>query len=308
LFVEGSTLPHRFTDFTKVKVTRGSEIPVKSSTNDKWDVEVQCMCVLPSTNICIGDFHNKSLRIIDQKSEILSKVTLSDIPNDICRLSHEKVAFILSEVSEIQTASVSGDRIILQERTALKMKNETGKCYALTFYNNNFFLGSGNGLVVKVNRDGEEILSTQTNSELFRRPYNIKVANAEIYVADYGTHIITRLNEMLEVLQKFEYPGNDGPHMIMFVGGEQFLVNGSRPDREWYKLQVFETTTGIFKELLEKDQEYLDTDAFKNSNQLFGYCPRLGKVYLSRKPSDLGSHDDTIQEYVFTLNDGSNYY
>jgi len=296
LSVEGSTLPHRFTDFKKVKLTRGSEIPLKPSTNDKWDIDVSCMCVLPSTNILVGEKHNTSLRIIDQTSEVMSIIRLPEAPTSICTLSLDRVAVILLNLSMIQTASVASDRIILQENIPLK-KKATTIYIGLRFLNNNFVLGTTDGRVVKVNRDGIEILSTQHKTTLFKNPYNIEVANADIYVADYGTHTITRMNEMLEVLQTFEYPGHIGPFGIMFVGGEQILVRGARPDRPWSRMQVLETTKGTFKELFNVGHgAYGGYDS-----TIWSYCPRLGKLYIVKRSYnlDMDSYNETIVEYVY---------
>jgi len=295
LFVEGSTLPHRFTDFTKVKLTRGSEIPLKPSTNDKWDIEVTCICVLPSTNILVGENYNTSLRIIDQTSEIISIIGLPCAPHSICTLSLDRVAFILPFMPMIQIASVAGDRIILQENIPLKMKKT--RYSGLRLLNNNFVLGTSDGRVVKVNRDGIEILSTQNKTTLFKNPVNIEVANADIYVADYGTHTITCMNEMLEVLQTFKYPGHIGPFVIMFVGGEQILVRGARPDRPWSMLQVLETTKGTFKELFNVSHGAKEGHNFP----YWSYCPRLGKLYMVKRSYNLemDSYNETIVEYVY---------
>ena len=95
------------TDFTKVKLTKQSDINVKSPT-DKCDCYITDLAVLPSDLLLLADRYNKSVKLADPTSgQLLDQLLLPGQPHGLCLLPGDRAAVTIPDKSTIQTIAVT---------------------------------------------------------------------------------------------------------------------------------------------------------------------------------------------------------
>jgi len=236
--------------------------------------------LLPSCNLLIADWSNRSLMVIDALTGgLLSHVQLPGQPDRLCLLPGNRAAVSLPDNKMIQTIDVSADQLKL-----LDSVNVEGVCVGLAYLNNYFIVGFiDKQCVASINIEGKRLKSVSkdnTGKQLFIYPNNIcatkEKSPSSIYVSDSGTHTITRLSEDLDVLQTFKFPTEGWPGGLTTAGGEQLLVRQSGY-KVGNRLWVLDTSTGEFMEL---SVGLLGTRTVRSSVACVAFCPRLGRVYV----------------------------
>jgi len=261
------------TDFTKIKLKEDSTMSVKI-LSDQWDIHISCIGVLPNAILLVGDQFHKTLKAVDVKTKrVLSTIQLSAAAMQICPLPNNQVA--VSVDNNIVIITWTDNQLGIERNITME-----ANCFGLAFFEENFVVGTITGKVLLTDTNGQ-ILSYTTNdgNHMFKNPDSICVITTDVtlrvYVSDSFTNIITMLSKDLKVMQTFKYPWQYGPYDIVAVSKSQILVKGSRPDREWSCIQVFDTNTSEFTELGNTD---MNTPRVTDFTHL-AYCPCLGNVY-----------------------------
>ena len=298
--ISSDALPlQAFTDLNKVRLTRTMSV----APADTRHCRVDDMAVLPSSNLLVADGWNQSLKVMDMETgNLLSNVQLPAGPYSLCLLPGDRAAVSLpaKRVTMIQIIEVPSDQLYLLDSVYVQ-----GDCRGLAFMNNTFIVGlSDQQCVASINIDGKHLKSISkdnTGNKLFKYPWNICITTEmygpSIYVSDCGTHTISGLSELLEVLQTFTVPyqyipnimtqhrphnltqfrqhnqTHYGPYGLAAAGGGQLLVRGW--DRDSTRLWVLDTSTGVFTERLEGR-----ANGFWYGERV-AFCPRLGRVYVN---------------------------
>jgi len=272
------------------------DVDVKAPTDtDRCDVAD--MVVLPSSNLLVADFKNKSVKVVDvQTGCLLSHLHLPGYPYSLCLLPGDRAAVSLPFMRNIHIINVSTDQINL-----LKIVDVEVNCFGLAYMNDTFVVGCSapQSAVALINIEGNVLKSVSKDNAgntLFSYPTCIPVtteSNApSIYVSDWRTRTITRLSEELKVLQTFQYPTQPGtngmnPAGMVPAGAGQLLVRGCGRDNP--RLWVLDTNTGESKELLGLGYMHMEGDY--NVSARVAFCPRLGRVYINTRYSAYGKSD-----------------
>jgi len=236
------------TDFTKVKLTRQSDIYVMSYTQS---CRITDLVVLPGDLLLLVDRRNQTVKLADPASgQLLDQLQLPGEPWGLCLLPGDRAAVTIPDKSTIQTISIANKKQVLQDVITIY-----GKCYGINYVNDYFVVGFNYpakvALIQTTGKIYKSISKDSQNKALFRNPEYICVTTENtsnvIYVSDYVTRTITRLSEKLQVLQSFTDTELSYPRGMASVGGGQLLVvDGGLPST----LSVLDVTTGKFTPLL----------------------------------------------------------
>jgi len=94
-------------------------------------------------------------------------------------------------------------------------------------YNNNLVFAYDPPGVKMISKDGaviHKLDNTTAGREVFKSPRWVATTLDSIYVTDFGTHTITRLDASLTIVQTFSGPMIKNPHGIMSLNRDQLLV------------------------------------------------------------------------------------
>jgi len=259
--------PH--TDFTKVTLTRHSNIDVEFPTN-KRGCYITNLAVLPGNLLLLTDRDNQSVKLVDPTSgQLLDQLQLHSTPWGLCLLPGDRAAVTIPDKSTIQTIAVTHKKLALQNGIQIE-----GQCSAIDYINDYFVVAFSNpAQVALIDTKGKiykiRISKGFLRKTLFKYPDHICVTTETtgkvIYVSDNGTKTITRLSEELQVLQSFTDPALVNPHGLASVGGGQLLVVNWG---DLSTLSVLDVTTGQFTSLLGREEELSYTGCVAVSHTL----------------------------------------
>jgi len=212
------------------------------------------------------------------KGEVVSEVQLQGYPYRAC-------------LTDRNTAAVRvGDRRIqmikVKDKTLTKGRELTvsGSIYGLT--------SSRNSLVVSycsqpwleaISMDGKVLHQfDKLKSQQFKSPYFMcTTPGGSVFISDYGTNAITKVDEQLNLLQTFTSPLLQEPRGITAVTEDQILVCSYSNN----SIVLLQPSTNTMSTLLGED------DGIEDPYSLT-YCPDHKKVYVA--PS---SYTATIKVY-----------
>jgi len=121
------------TDFTKVKLTRQSDINVESPT-DTRGCYITDLAVLPGDLLLLTDYNNKSVKLADPASgQLLDHLQLPGKPHGLCLLPGDRAAVTIPGESTIHTILVTNKKLTLQDKIQLQEL-----CFGIDFINDYF--------------------------------------------------------------------------------------------------------------------------------------------------------------------------
>ena len=113
-------------------------------------------------------------------------------------------------------------------------------------------------------------------SQHFKHPsFMCTTPGGSVFISDWGTHTITKVDAQLNLLQTFTSPLLEDPRGITAVTEDQILVCSSRND----SLVLLQPSTNTMSTLLGKD------DGIEDPLSLT-YCPDQKKVYIASRYTD----------------------
>jgi len=280
-------------DFTKVKLRRQSGMNVKSHT-DKSGCGITDLVVLPCDLLLLADRDNLSVKLADPGSgQLLDQLQLPDKPWGLCLLPGDRAAVTIPGRSIIQTILVTNKKLSL--KSVIKIERQ---CYGIDYLNDYFVVGSKSAgirarvaLIDDKGKINKCISTVSQGKALFKYPNYIRVTTENtskvIYVSDWGTKTITRLNEDLQVLQSFTDPGLENPHGLASVGEGQLLVVDY--SNSWFsKLSVLDVTTEQFTQQLGQEE-----------NLRYTLCVAVSHTLRTVYVNNFWDGFDVIRKYTF---------
>ena len=176
------------------------------------------MVLVSPTKLLLSNFEDKQVILVNSKSgQVLSKIVLQDNPRYICMTSAHKAATTLVN-KHIQFIKVNG--ITLE---ADKTVNVDVDVMGIAGYKNNLVVSYDPPGVRIISKDGAVIHKMDyitAGRELFENPRWIATTSDDsIYVTDWGTNEITRLDSNLTILQTLSCDMLNAPHGICLCGG-----------------------------------------------------------------------------------------
>ena len=167
---------------------------------------------------------SKVMLVQSKTGQVLSEIVLQNQPGFICMVSANRAATTIFNKTIIQFIQVN-ERTLETDSTT----NVDVNAYGIAPYRNNLVVSYLEPSGVKIiSNDGETIhkLDNATaGREVFKSPEWIATtSDGSIYVTDWGTREITRLDSSLAILQTFSGAILRTPQGILALNNDQLLV------------------------------------------------------------------------------------
>jgi len=183
-----------------------------------------------------------------------------------------KAAVALYNVKKIQFIHVVGDTLTLDRSIDVK-----DNPMSISAYDSSRLVISyaSPGRVEMMTMNGQvedEVDNQKAGKELFRNPYFIATTSSgDIFVSDYGTHMIIQMDRTLRITQTFTSPMLTSPLGIVFASTDQLLL----ADEKSHSIVVLNPTSGTVTPLLGQ------ADAIQEPRAV-AWCPASKKLYVGR--------------------------
>jgi len=177
------------------------------------------MVLVSPTKLLLSILEDKQVILVNSKSgQVLSKIVLQDNPRFICMTSAHLAATTLAN-RQIQSIKVNGSS--LEAETTVNVNVDV---IGIAAYQNNIVVSHGSPPGVKIiSKDGaviHQLDNIAAGREVFENPRWIATTSDDsIYVTDWGTNEITRLDSNLTILQTLSCDMLNAPHGICLCGG-----------------------------------------------------------------------------------------
>jgi len=234
------------------------------------------IAVVSPDTLLVSNLSKKNVQLIDTRSRrVLSVVSLQGEPRGLCLTRSDQAAVAVAE--NIQMLNVNGQT--LTKSTVLNLRHPLS---GITTLGDTSFVLSYNvsPWLEVVTTDGKvsHQFDKDGTTQHFKKPdfLTTSVDNL-IYVSDYGTNKITKLNSSLQLLQILPGSLMSTPRGIISVRPDQLLVCS------WYHncIVLINTRTGKSSILLDQsNQDWI------YSPWSLSYCPEQKKLYVAAYRSD----------------------
>jgi len=286
----------------KLHVQQQTRIQVNNQT-------IEHMMLYSTDKLLMSVFKQKNIKLVEIGSgEVLSEIALQDKPRLLCMaanhlaaaaLVNKRIQFIKVNGSTLKEESVLNVNIdvfgVAAHNDNLVVSHDPGLILSMngTVIQKQDNTTAGRevcktpqvieptckershdppGLQI-ISRDGAVIHkqdNTTAGREVFKHPRWIATTSDSIYVTDWGTHQITRLDSSLTILQTFTGSLLKDPHGIISLSRDQLLVCCKNNNRI---VQIRPSTNSI-SVLLEKQHGI-------ESPQSLGFCKVQKKLYVA---------------------------
>ena len=230
---------------------------------------IQDLAVVSPDMLLVSNYSNKCVQLLDcLQGNVVSEVKLQGYPKRMC-LTDRNTAAVNVGKQKIQMIKV-------QDKTLTKGRELTASetICGLTSSRNFLVVSYYNPPWLEViSRDGSVLhqFDQSGKSQHFKSPiFMCTTPGGSVFVSDYGTDTITKVDAQLNILQTFTSPLLKEPWGITAVTEDQILVCSSKN----HSLMLLQPSTNTVSTLLGKD----DGIAFPNS---LAYCPDQKKVYIA---------------------------
>ena len=181
------------------------------------------MTNVPGDKSLLTVYNKNKLLLLDNKTNsVLSEIVLKDKPLFICMLDSQQAATSLVN-KKIQFIKVKDNT--LKVETSL---NVNFNVMGIADFLQNFVVSYSFPGVRIISKDGimiHKLENTTAGREVFKNPrYIVTTSDDSIYVTDWGTHEIIKLDSSLTILQTFSGHMLKGPHGIIALNRDQLLV------------------------------------------------------------------------------------
>ena len=265
-----------FSDLTTAKLEQRPSIQLGKQT-------IQDMVLVSPNRILLTVPEQSKVILVNTESgQVLSEIVLKEKPKFLCMISENLAATTLSNKT-IQFIQVNDTTLMTDSTTNVDVINVV---YGIASYSNNLVVSHKRPGVRIITKDGRTIRNldnTTTGREVFKEPRWITTTyDGSIYVTDWGTDEITRMNSSLTILQTFSGDMLKGPHGIISLNKDQLLVCSYRNDT----IVLIRPSTNSMTVLLDKQQGIKEP-------LYICFCKEQKKLYVSPKA-------DTILVYKLT--------
>ena len=263
-------------DMTTVKLQRQQDLQVDSQVCNINDI-----AVVSPTEMLICDYFESKVKLVDSTAGgVVASVTVPGLPRRICLLSKGMVAVSLYGM-KVQFIKVGHGSLTLN-----KVLEVDKNIYGITTLDTYLVTSSADPpCVVMMSMDGK-VMHTLDNQkagrELFKQPFFLTSSrNGYIYVTDWKTNAVTKLDNKLNVLMTYTDPSLQAIKGITSISRDQLLVCS----RGNTSIVLLNPRTGNTNILLGEQ------DGLKNPYALT-YCHTQRKLFVA--PCDDTTH---IQVY-----------
>jgi len=261
-----------FSDMTKAKLEQRPSMQL--GKQDFLDM----VLASPNTILLTVQKQSKVILVNTESGQVLSEIVLKEKPRFLSMISANLAATTFSNKT-IQFIQVNETTLMADSIT-----NVDVKLYGIASYSNNLVVSyhpPGVRIITKVGRTIRNLDNTTTGREVFKEPRWITTTyDGSIYVTDWGTHEITRMDSNLTILQTLYGDMLKGPHGIISLNRDHLLVCSFRID----SIVLIRPSNSSMKVLLDKPS---GTDR----PRYICFCKEQKKLYVAPK------HTGTILIY-----------
>jgi len=214
--------------------------------------------------------NKRKLLLLDNKTDtVLSEIVLNAKTRSTCMIDSQQAATALAN-KKIQFIKVKDNT--LEDEKLLDVDVDV---MGIVSFKNTIVVSSHNPPGVRIiSKDGAVIHNmdnTTIGREMFKKPRRITATSDDsIYVADWGTHEITRLDSSLTILQKFCDPLFESPCGIIALNRDQLLVCSFGNN----SIVQIRPSTNSMTVLLDKQHGI-------QKPQSFCFCKKQKKLYVA---------------------------
>jgi len=181
------------------------------------------MVLVSSNKLLLSIFVDKKVVLVDSESgQVLSEIVLQDNPRYVCMTSAHLAAATLVN-KNIQFLKVHGSSLKADTTVNLDV-NVMG----IAAYQDNLVVTYDTSGVRIISKDGtliHNLDNTTAGREVFKKPRFIATTSDDsIYITDWETHEITRLDSILTILQTFSGSMLKSPCGMIALNRDQLLV------------------------------------------------------------------------------------
>jgi len=261
-------------DLTLARLKRQSDIGLHGGMCDIRD-----LAAVSPDMLLVSNYSKQCVQLLDcLKGNVVSEVQLQDYPYRAC-LTDSNTAAVQLKGRRIQMIKVKDNT--LTKGRELTVSEDV---YGLT--------SSRNSLVVSyqsrpwlevISMEGKVLhqLDKSGKSQHFKDPlFMCTTPGGSVFISDYGTDTITKVDAQLNILQTFTSPLLQWPRGITAVTEDEILVCSQGNN----SLMLLQPSTDTMSTLLGED------DGIRYPYSLT-YCPDQKKVYVAT------SYPDTIKVY-----------
>ena len=211
----------------------------------------------------------KVILVNSESGQVLSEIVLQDTPGYICMTSASQAAatFLNKTIQFVQV-----NKTTLQTDS---ITNVDVNAYGIASYRNHLVVSYIHPSGVKtISKDGTTIHNldnTTAGRDVFKLPRCIATTpDGSIYVTDWGTGEITRLDSSLTILQTFSGDMLNDPHGIISLNTDLLIVCSSYD----YKVVLIRPSTNRMTVLLDKPSG-------KDKPRYLCFCKEQKKLYVA---------------------------
>jgi len=252
------------TDLTKARLKRQPDIQLPGG-----ECYIQDLAVVSPDMLLVSNLSKRCVQLLDcLQGKVVSEVQLQDRPCRMC-LTDRNTAAVQVEYMKIQMILVKDKTLTRGRELAVR-----GTIHGLTSSRNSLVVAYHSSPWLEViSMDGKVLhqLGKSGKSQQFMYPaFMCTTPGGSVFISDYGTHIITKVDWQLNLLQTFTSPLLQDPRGITAVTEDQVLVCSYRND----SIVLLQPSTNTMSTLLGED------DMIKWPYSLT-YCPDQKKVYVA---------------------------
>jgi len=248
------------------------QMPVRIAT-DRDNPYLNSMTLLSSDRLLLADLNNQSVKLVDVvQDKVLYQLKVNDSPSSVCSLPRNRAAVALPNKQIIHILDCDNQLSIVN---TIKVQ---GACLGLDYSNGHLIVLYSFGKIEILNMHGGVVW--QNNLEISTRyTYNHLSVMTEcnvtsIFVVDYSSSRIHRLDENLQVRQVYPVPNDTEKWSLLAVGENQLLVSDFNG-----RLWQLDTTMGRWA-LLTMCPQYAWSLAFCHDRHILYYGGRSGVVKI----------------------------
>jgi len=249
-------------DLTQARLKRQPDIQLPEGVCFIYD-----LAVVSPDMLLVANHYKHCVQLLDCLKGVVSEVQLQDWPYRMC-------------LTDRNTAAVNmGDKKIqmikLKDKTLTKARELTvsERVYGLTSSRNSLVVSYHSSPwleVISMNGKVLHQLGKSGKSQHFKCPaFMCTTPGGSVFISDYGTNTITKVDARLNIFQTFTSPLLQSPRGITAVTEDEILVCS----RENNSLVLLQPSTNTMSTLLGED------DGIKYPYYLT-YCPDQKKVYV----------------------------
>jgi len=260
-------------DLYSAKFTRQPDMKL-----DVKNLKMTDMVLISDNKLLLSDENVGTLALVDIKSNnVVSKIELRKKPSLVCKIDKNRAATTAG--NEIQFLQIEANAL----RCDLALTSgEDAYQYGIASQGNNlvvtYVLPPGVRIISTDGKIIHKLDNTTAGKELFKQPRWIATtSDGSIYVTDWGTHKITRLDSSLAILQTFSGSLLRGPHGIIALNRDQLLVCNKSNNNILLIRPSTNSMTVLLDDGIEKPQSIC-------------FCNEQKKLYVA-------SEDDKVMVY-----------